>query len=145
MLLPSLTTCARPGSSPTKNTLPKVETIGSIRSYTGRGQDVITASVPFSAPVTPPLTGLSTHCTPWPESPSATRLAVPGPVVDRSSMISIALPPPSPSGPSATFSTTSGVGRLVSTTGTASATSRGDPAARAPRATAASTAAPLVS
>ena len=45
-----------------KNTLPITSSAGFSRSKSARGPDTITASVPFSAPPTPPLTGLST-CT----------------------------------------------------------------------------------
>ena len=41
----------------------------------GCGHDAITASVPFSAPATPPLTGASTATIFFAFSPSATRLA----------------------------------------------------------------------
>ena len=51
--------CAEPGFSPMKNTLPITSSAGFTASKSARGPDTITASVPFSAPPTPPLTGLS--------------------------------------------------------------------------------------
>ena len=58
-LLASFMVCPEPGFSPMKNTFPITSSAGFIASNSARGPDTITASVPFSAPVTPPLTGLS--------------------------------------------------------------------------------------
>ena len=58
-LLASFMVCAEPGFSPMKNTLPMTSSAGFQRRKSARGPDTITASVPFSAPPTPPLTGLS--------------------------------------------------------------------------------------
>ena len=57
---------------------------GRSSSASGRGQAIIIASVPFSAPDGPPLTGASTAVMPFFASPSATSLATRGPVVERS-------------------------------------------------------------
>ena len=42
-----------------KNTFPITSSAGFTVSQSARGPETITASVPFSAPPTPPLTGLS--------------------------------------------------------------------------------------
>ena len=49
-LLPSLTTWARPGFSPTKKVLPNVLRIGSTAPKVARGQATMTASVPSGHP-----------------------------------------------------------------------------------------------
>ena len=61
-LLASFMVCAEPGFSPMKNTLPMTSSADFTASKSMRGPDTMTASVPFSAPPTPPLTGLSS-CT----------------------------------------------------------------------------------
>ena len=61
-LLASFMVCPEPGFSPMKNSFPITRSAGLIASNSARGPDTITASVPFSAPPTPPLTGLSS-CT----------------------------------------------------------------------------------
>jgi len=94
----------------------------------------MTASVPFTAPLTPPLTGASTSVF-LGLNPSAINLAAPGPVVDKSITMLARFPAMIPSGPNATALTMSGVGRLVSTISADDATSAGDFARRAPRAT----------
>ena len=71
----------------------------------------MTASVPFSAPAIPPLTGASTAVIPFAASPSATRAATVEPVVETSMKIFTLLPSPMPLGPSATACTIGGVGR----------------------------------
>ena len=96
----------------------------------------MTASVPALAPVTPPLTGASTQPIWRSASLAATSVATPGPVVERSIRVRTREPlmmPPLP--PSATSRTTSGVGRLISTISAAEATSAGEAASSAPRAT----------
>ena len=95
----------------------------------------MTASVPFTAPLTPPLTGASTSVRFLGLNPSAINLAAPGPVVDKSIMMLARFPAMIPSGPNATALAMSGVGRLVSTISADEATSAGDFARRAPRAT----------
>ena len=66
---------------------------------------------------------------------AASSSATAAPLVERSTKVAIALPWIAPRSPHATLRTTSGVGRLTSTTAAASATSAADPQARAPRAT----------
>ena len=61
-LLASFMVWPEPGFTPMKNTLPMTPSASFIASKSARGPDTITASVPFSAPPTPPLTGLSS-CT----------------------------------------------------------------------------------
>ena len=61
-LLASFMVWAEPGFSPIKNTLPMISSAGLTASASAFGPDTITASVPFSAPPTPPETGLSS-CT----------------------------------------------------------------------------------
>jgi hypothetical protein len=131
--------------SPTKNTLPKVARIGWSASNVGRGQDTITASVPSRAPLIPPLTGASTHWMPRAARPSATLVAVLGPVVERSTMVLTRAPSAIPASPSATRWRMSGVGRLVITISAAAATSAAELAGAAPRSTMDRTAGSLMS
>jgi hypothetical protein len=58
-LLASFMVCPAPGFSPMKKTLPITSSACFTVSNSARGPDTITASVPFSAPATPPETGLS--------------------------------------------------------------------------------------
>src|SRR6187431_3805110 len=95
----------------------------------------MTASVPFSAPGRPPLTGESTATIFFRASPSAIRRAAVAPVVDVSMKIFTRLPSAIPRGPSATVSTTGGVGRLTKTISHADATAAGESRACAPRST----------
>ncbi len=132
-LLPSLTTWASPGFSPTKKTLPKVPTMGRATSNRSFGQATMTARVPFLAPLTPPETGASIHWMPRSARPAATRIAVPGPMVESSIRVLTRDPSAIPPAPSATCSTISGVGRLVSTISAAAATSAAERAPVAPR------------
>ncbi len=76
---------------------------------------------------------------------SATRCAMRGPVVDRSTTRRTRSPPAIPSSAVATAKTTSGEGRLTITVSTRSATSRADLAGAAPNATRRSMAAARVS
>ena len=96
----------------------------------------MTASVPALAPVTPPLTGASTQPIRRSASWAATSVATVGPVVDRS-ITSFTLEPlmMPPLPPSTTCFTTSGVGRLMITMLATDATSAGEAASCAPRAT----------
>ena len=94
-------------------------------SASARGQATIIASVPFSAPDGPPLTGASTAVMPFFASPSATSLATRGPVVERSMKVFAFVPSITPPLPSATALTMSGVGRLTSTVSHCEATSAG--------------------
>jgi hypothetical protein len=105
----------------------------------------MTASVPFSAPPTPPLTGLSICTMLCGFSASEMRIAIREPVVERSTKRRTFLPLETPSGPVATVKTTSGVGRLANTVSTRSAMSRGEEAAVAPSAVTRETIWPLVS
>src|SRR5262245_23227166 len=133
-LLQSFMVCPAPGRSLMKKILPIAASAGSMALTSARGPEAINASVPFVALVTPPLTGQSI-CTMFrPLSVSKIRLAITAPVVDRSTKRRTRLPSITPPGPVATASTTSGVGRLTITVSTASATSRGEPAACAPSA-----------
>jgi hypothetical protein len=95
----------------------------------------MTASVPFTAPLMPPLTGASTRIRFLGLKLSAICLAAPGPLVDKSITMLARFPAMIPSGPSVTALTMSGVGRLVSIMSALDATSAGDFARRAPRAT----------
>src|SRR5499433_855294 len=114
--------------------LPIAASAGSMALTSARGPEAINASVPFAAPVTPPLTGQSI-CTMFrPLSASKMRLAITAPVVDRSTKRRTRLPSITPPGPVATASTTSGVGRLTITVSTTSAIPRWEPAAFAPSA-----------
>jgi hypothetical protein len=128
-----LTTWASPGFSPTKKTLPNVRRIGKAASKRSFGQATMTASVPSRAPLTPPETGASSQWMPRSASPAAARIAAPGPIVESSIRRLTREPSAIPPGPSATSCTISGVGRLVSTTSVAAATSAGELAAWAPR------------
>src|SRR5215470_2716709 len=58
-LLASFIVWPAPGCSLMKNTLPNTCRAGSMAAISACGPDAMTASVPFSAPRTPPLTGLS--------------------------------------------------------------------------------------
>ena len=144
-LLASFMVCAEPGFSPMKNTLPITPSAGFSRSQSARGPDTITASVPFSAPPTPPLTGQSI-CTmlffasrPW------IRTAICEPTVERSTKRLTRLPSITPPAPVATSSEACSDGRLASTLSQRSAMSFGDAAACAPSATSLSSASLLVS
>jgi len=132
MLLTSFIAWPWPGSAPTQNILPMTSTIGRNVSARSFGQATITATVPFSAPVGPPLTGASTAAMPFAASVAATSLAATGPVVDRSMKV-FTLAPVATS--AATFLTMSGVGRLASTVVADAATSAGEAARLAPRCT----------
>ena len=57
---------------------------GVSNSKSARGADTITASVPFSAPLTPPLTGLSIELMPREASRSWTSIAACRPTVEKS-------------------------------------------------------------
>src|SRR6188474_568235 len=94
----------------------------------------MTASVPFAAPVTPPLTGESTQATPRSAAAFATTLATLGPLVDRSINVFTREPLRTPLSPRHTDWTTEGIGRLRKTTSTFDATSSADDATAAPRA-----------
>ena len=75
-----------------------------------------------------------------PARPLATTTAAPGPDVERSTMTRTRLPSLTPSGPSATALTMSGVGRLTRTISASSATAFGDATTFAPLAASASVA-----
>src|SRR5262245_30794224 len=105
----------------------------------------MTASVPFVAPATPPLTGESTHATLRSPAALATTFATLGPVVDKSISVFSRDPRRMPPSPVLTACTIGGVGRLMSTISAAEATASADDAAVAPRATSAFTASALVS
>ena len=127
-----------PGRSPMKNTGPKFFSMGSSSLKSAFGQATITASVPLTAPATPPLTGASTAVMPFAASAAAISRAAVAPVVERSSTVLTLVPAMTPSAPSATLRTIGGSGRLRSTVSTAEATAAGDAAALAPFATSAS-------
>src|SRR6516225_3186291 len=107
---------------------------GSTASTSARGPDAITATVPFSAPRTPPETGASICTMLRAASALKMRCAITAPVVERSTNRFTRLPSITPLGPLATLRTMSGVGRLAMTVSTMSATSFGERAATAPRA-----------
>ena len=96
------------------------------------GPEVITASVPLTAPATPPDTGASIAVMPRSASPAAIAFATRGPVVERSTNVFTREPAATPSLPSATSSTTAGTGRLVMTISARDATSAGDDTVVAP-------------
>src|SRR6476659_7555103 len=93
----------------------------------------MTASVPFAAPVTPPLTGESTQETPRSAAAFATTLATLGPLVERSINVFTRVPLRTPLSPRHTAWTTDGMGRLRKTTSAFDATSSADDATAAPR------------
>ena len=99
-------------------------------------QEIITASVPPWAPFTPPDTGESTQSIPFSARPAATIAAALGPEVERSITVRTLEPDETPSAPSITDCRMSGVGRLVSTISTRSATALADGASSAPLAAA---------
>src|SRR5260221_13093 len=88
----------------------------------------MTASVPFTAPLMPPLTGASTSVRFLGLNPSAISLAAPGPLVDKSITMLARFPALIPSGPNVTALTISSVRRLVSTISSANAISAVDSA-----------------
>src|SRR5918993_5449364 len=102
-------------------------------SNVGFAQETITASVPFAAPVTPPLTGESAQATPRSPAARATTLATLGPVVDRSIIVLTREPLRMPLSSRLTDCTIGGVGRLMNTTSAFDATSSADEALVAPR------------
>src|SRR4051812_20640180 len=108
---------------------------GSSTSCRSFGPETMTASVPFTAPATPPLTGESTATILRVASSAAISCAARGPVVERSTNVLTFLPDAMPPSPSATCRTIAGVGRLTRTVSTAEATALGEVAAIAPRAT----------
>ena len=65
-------------------------------SFKRAGPETITASVPFSAPAGPPLTGASTATMPFSSRPLATSIAIRGPVVDKSMNVLTLLPATTP-------------------------------------------------
>ncbi len=131
-LLQSFMVWPMPGFSPMKNGLPTTDSASLSRSKSAFGPAYITATVPFSAPLTPPLTGRSMPVMPFAASASETLIAMRAPVVDMSRKRFTFLPSITPSLPVATALTMSGVGRLAITVSTRSATSLGDVAATAP-------------
>ena len=94
----------------------------------------MTATVPLAAPRTPPLTGASICTMFFSASSLKTFCAITEPVVDRSTKRFTFLPSITPSGPVATFSTMSGVGRLTITVSAESAISLGERTAMPPSA-----------
>ncbi len=103
------------------------------------------ASVPSWAPLIPPDTGASRETMFLAPSALARTPATPGPVVDRSTKVLIAPPWITPDAPSAVSWRTAGEGSEANTNAVASATSLGEPARLAPRATSAPTASSLTS
>ena len=81
-LLHSFMVWPMPGFSPMKNGLPITDSTSFSSSKPARGPAYITATVPFSAPPTPPLTGRSMPVMFFAASASATRVAMRAPVVD---------------------------------------------------------------
>jgi len=125
--------------------LPNAFRTGSNRSNSARSQAAITASVPFCAPETPPLTGESISAIPFAFRPAAIACVMRGPVVERSINVLTRPPEAMPFSPSATSRTMSGVGRLTIAASTAAASSRAEAAETAPRSTSGAVAARLVS
>ena len=134
-LFSSFIVCPIPGLVPQKKIFPRFSRIGRKRGRVSSGQDTMTASVPFSAPGSPPLTGEST----------ATMFFFAQALCDtargrcaRRRRIDEDLHAAAfgnPSRPSATASTTGGVGRLTKTISHADATAAGESRACAPRST----------
>ena len=106
--------------------------MGRSRSHSVLGPEVITASVPLTAPAMPPLTGASMAVMPRSASPAATAFATCGPVVERSTKTRTRDPAATPRSPSATSCTTAGIGRLAITISAREATSAGEAAVSAP-------------
>ena len=112
--------------------MPIASSAGRSPSHTSFGPEVITASVPLTAPATPPDTGASIAVMPRAASPAATAFATRGPVVERSTKVFTREPDEIPSLPSTTSSTTAGTGRLAITISAREATSAGEDAVAAP-------------
>ncbi len=83
-LLASFMVCAMPGLSPMTNTRPNTESASFTTSMSACGPDTMTASVPFLAPPTPPLTGLSICTMFFLASSAKISAATREPVVERS-------------------------------------------------------------
>ena len=128
-----------------KNTLPMTPSASFTASKSARGPDTITASVPFSAPPTPPLTGLSSWTMLRAFSRSWIFTAICEPMVERSMKRLTRLPSMTPPLPVATSSEACSEGRDAITVSTSSAMSLTDVPALAPSATSRSTAAFWVS
>ena len=105
----------------------------------------ITASVPFTAPATPPDTGASMAVMPRVPSAAAIDFATRGPVVERSTKVLTREPDAIPPSPSTTSSTTAGTGRLVITISARDATSCAEDAVAAPLLAMADSACPWMS
>ena len=144
-LLASFMVCAMPALWPMTKTLPNTESASLTMSMSACGPDTMTASVPLTAPATPPDTGLSICAMSRLASPVAMVAAMREPVVERSTKRLMRLPCRRPPSPTATLATICGSGRLAITVSTRSATSCGDEASFAPRATNGATASLRVS
>ena len=114
-LFASFMVWAEPGLVPMKNTLPMTSSAGLTAAKSARGPDTITARVPFSAPPTPPLTGLSSWTMSRFASKSWIRTAMCEPTVERSTKRLTRLPSITPPVPVATSSEACSDGRLAST------------------------------
>ena len=83
-LLASFMVWPMPGFSPMTKTLPNTASASLTSAISAEGPDTITASVPFSAPATPPETGASICTMFFFASVAATSMATREPVVERS-------------------------------------------------------------
>ena len=105
---------------------PKASSTGRTRSNVLASPPHITVSVPFSAPIFPPLTGASMKSMPRSASSAASRRDVAGsPEVQSTSTEPLASPPSSPSGAWTSASTSRELGTHVTTTSAARAASAG--------------------
>ena len=127
-LFASFMVCAMPGLWPMTNTRPKTDNASLTTSMWPCGPDTMTASVPFLAPPTPPLTGESICTMFFFASSTQISAATRAPVVERSTKRLIFLPSMTPPSPSATFCEMASEGRLAITVSTRSATSAGEEA-----------------
>ena len=83
-LFASFMVCAMPGFSPMMKTLPNTASTSFTKSISAFGPETMTASVPFLAPPTPPLTGQSICTISFFANAAAVFAATCEPVVDKS-------------------------------------------------------------
>lgn len=137
----SLVAWPAPGPPMRRIVEPNVSSSGSARSNAPSSPPTMIASVPFSAPRGPPLTGASSTETPRSRPASASRRATLGSeVLVSTTRLSEDAPASTPRGPSTTLSTSFGVGSEVIVTSAPSAAPAGSSARSAPSEHSASTA-----
>src|SRR5262249_44989075 len=115
---------------PAKKAFLNVFTSGAPDSKLAGGPAAMTASVPPLAPAMPPDTGAWIQAMPRSLKTADTRPAIPGPLVERSTIVFAREPRPTPS--STTDWTMAGVGKLTKTMSALLPTSSGDDATVAP-------------